>query len=149
MTIFHHSILKWIEDARVANQPLTATSSGVVAKQRLPTAEIFMFFYNTALSELAHEAPLAAYRARIVAAQYKLVNDIIKSISNSNTFNLTNIDIVRTIATNSLVVNVDANKVVRILVPLLVGLLRSFGRLVSTISLSLSSLFLCLTDQRN
>lgn len=51
-----------------------------------------------------------------------------KLLSNANTFNLNNIDIVKTITTSSLVVNVDATRASKILVPILIGLLRSMGR---------------------
>lgn len=54
------------------------------------------------------------------------MSDVIKSLNNSNSIN--NIDIVKTITTSSLVVNVDANKACRILVPILIGMLRSFSR---------------------
>jgi hypothetical protein len=117
------SILK-MDKASLMN-PVGFSSSS----KRLPTAETFMFLFNTGITELAHIFP--SNRSKILTAQYKLINDIIKSISSStNSFSsLTNIDIVKTITTSSLVVNVDATKVSRILVPLLIGLLRSLGRI--------------------
>jgi hypothetical protein len=115
---------KWIEDSKATSGQSQASSS----KKNLPTAETFMFLFNTGLTELAHIFP--AYRTKILNSQYKIINDIVKSITNSsNSFSITNIDIVKTITTNSLVVNVDANKASRILIPLLLGLLRSLGRI--------------------
>jgi hypothetical protein len=94
--------------------------------EELSTCETFMFIYNTGLTELAQIYPL--YRSKILNAQYKLLNELIKSLGNANAFNLNNIDIVKTITTSSLVVNVDSNKACKTLIPLLVGLLRSIGR---------------------
>jgi hypothetical protein len=113
---------KWIEDSKSTSQSQSST------KKNLPTAETFMFLFNTGLTELAHIFP--SYRTKILNSQYKIINDIVKSITNSsNSFSITNIDIVKTITSNSLVVNVDANKASRILIPLLLGLLRSLGRI--------------------
>ena len=102
--------LKWIED------PL---SSSLPSKTKLPTAEIFTFLFNTGMTELAQIFPV--YRARVLASQYKLMGDIVKSLSASNAFKLNNIDIVKTITTNSLVVNLDTNKTCKVLVPILIG----------------------------
>jgi hypothetical protein len=113
---------KWIDDSKSTSQSQSSS------KKTLPTAETFMFLFNTGLTELSHIFP--TYRTKILNSQYKIINDIVKSINNSsNSFSITNIDIVKTITTNSLVVNVDANKASRILIPLLLGLLRSFGRI--------------------
>jgi hypothetical protein len=112
---------KWIEDTLAASLSSSQTSN---SKHKLPTTETFTFWYNTGLTELAHIYP--AYRARILQSQYKLIGDIIKSLNTSNMLN--KIDIVKTITTSSLVVNVDANKACRLLVPVLIGVLRSFGR---------------------
>ena len=104
---------KWIEDPLVSH---TTTNS---SKTKLPTAEIFTFLFNTGLSEMAFIFP--NYRAKILAAQYKLIGDLIKSLNASNAFKLNNIDIVKTIATNTLVVNLDPNRTCKVLIPILIG----------------------------
>ena len=105
----------------------TTTTSSSSKHGKLPTAEHFTFLYNTALTELASLYPL--YRAKILAAQYKLIGDLIKSLYAANAFKLNNIDIVKTIATSSLVVNLDPNRACKILIPVLIGVLRSIGRI--------------------
>lgn len=56
------------------------------------------------------------------------MSELIKSLSNAGSFNINNIDFVKTITSNSIVVNVDANKACHVIVPILFGMLRSFGR---------------------
>ena len=65
--------LKWIDD------PLAPSSH---SKTKLPTAEIFTFLFNTGMTELAFIFPV--YRARVLASQYKLMGDIVKSLSASD-----------------------------------------------------------------
>ncbi len=95
--------------------------------------------FNTGVTELASLFP--AHRSRILAVQYKLVQDLIKTLSNASTFSINNIDIVKTITSTQLVeAKVDAAKACRILVPILIGLLRSIGRISGLENTSLLSL---------
>ena len=94
--------------------------------KELPTAEIFTFMFNTGLTELAYIFP--TYRSKIINVQYKIISDLIKALSNSSAFSINNIDIVKTITTSSLVEKIDSTKACRVLIPILIGLLRSIGR---------------------
>jgi hypothetical protein len=81
-----------------------------------------------------------AYRVKILSVQFKLVNDLIKTLGNSSAFSINNIDIVKTIATSSLVEKVDSAKACRVLVPVLIGMLRSIGRISGIENTSILSL---------
>lgn len=107
--------------------------------QELPTAENFTFMFNTGITELVSLYPV--HRSRILAVQYKLVQDLIKTLSNASTFSINNINIVKTITSTQLVeAKVDAAKACRVLVPVLIGLLRSIGRISALENTSLLSL---------
>jgi len=93
--------------------------------------------FNTGLTELASIYPLQ--RNKIISCQYKLIGDLIKTLSP----NLANIDIVKTITTNSLVMNdkvADVNKTCRVIVPIMIGVLRSLGRVSGIPNVSILSL---------
>ncbi len=95
--------------------------------------------FNTGITELASLFP--AHKSRILTVQFKLCQDLIKTLSNASTFSINNIDIVKTITSTQLVeAKVDAAKACRILVPILIGLLRSIGRISGLENTSLLSL---------
>ncbi|CAF0782495.1 unnamed protein product [Brachionus calyciflorus] len=127
--------MKWIEDPLVKNcfPEISGTS-----KNRLPTAEIFTFLFNTGLTELAYIYP--STRTKIINSQFKLIGDLIKTLGSGGPLNINNIDIVKTITTSSIVVNVDSNKACRVLVPILIGILRSIGRVSGIENTSILSL---------
>lgn len=104
----------------------------------LPNAEIFTFLFNTGLTELAFIFP--SFRSKIINCQLKLINELVKLLSNVGSFNINNIDFMKTITSNSIVVNVDANKACHVLVPILFGMLRSFGRVSGINGTSILSL---------
>lgn len=79
-------------------------------------------------------------RSKILNCQLKLIGELIKLLSNSGSFNINNIDFVKTITSNSIVVNVDANKACNVIVPILFGMLRSFGRISGIDDISILSL---------
>lgn len=94
--------------------------------------------FNTGLTELA--SIFSSCRTKILTCQLKLIGELIKSLSNSGSFNINNIDFVKTITSNSIVVNVDANKACNVIVPILFGMLRSFGRISGIDNVSILSL---------